>query len=135
MRFLRQLVARRSLDPALLPLVAFLCLMAVAAMQVACGEAAPSPEQVALGKLNFDKVCATCHGRDAHGLPKQGKDLHNNEFTQGLTDQELVEFLKVGRPSTHPLNTRGVDMPPRGGDPSMSDEKLLQVVAFLRTLN
>lgn len=122
-------------DPVLLSFVALLCLIAIAATQVACGgDAEASPEQVALGKLHFDRVCATCHGRDAHGLPKQGKDLHDNEFTHSLTDQELVDFLKVGRPSTHELNTRGVDMPPKGGDPTMTEDHLRQIVAFLRTL-
>ncbi len=135
MRFTHHSFAHRLLGPVRLSSLALLCLIIVASTQVACGDAAPSPEQVALGKLSFDQVCSTCHGRDARGLPKQGKDLHNNAFTQGLNDQELVEFLKVGRPATHPLNSRGVDMPPRGGDPSMTDEKLFQIVAFLRTLN
>lgn len=120
---------------------AFLSLLAVLAFALAAflvtgcgGNAEASPEQVALGKLHFDRVCATCHGRDARGLPKQGKNLHDNEFTQSLSDDELVAFLKRGRPSTHELNTRGVDMPPKGGDPTMTEEDLRQIVAFLRTL-
>ena len=27
------------------------------------------------GKAIFDRVCATCHGKDANGLPKLGKGL------------------------------------------------------------
>ena len=73
-------------------------------------------------------------GKDAKGLPKLGKNLHDNEFTKSQSDAELVEFLKVGRQANHPLNETGVDMPPKGGDPSISDEDLVNVVAFLRTL-
>jgi disulfide bond formation protein DsbB len=86
------------------------------------------------GRKIFSRVCATCHGQDAKGLPRLGKGLLNNEFVQSLSDQELVEFLKTGRPATHPLNETGVDMPPRGGDPSISDEDLHNVVAYVRTL-
>ncbi len=97
------------------------------------GSAAADPA-VAGGKAIFDRVCATCHGKDAKGLPRLGKNLHDNEFTKSLSDQELVAFLKEGRPANHPLNETGVDMPPKGGDPSITDEKLADVVAFLRTL-
>ncbi len=89
---------------------------------------------VAAGKAIFGRICATCHGKDAKGLPKLGKNLLANEFTASLSDQELIDFMKTGRPATHPLNETGVDMPPKGGDPSISDEDLANVVAFLRTL-
>jgi disulfide bond formation protein DsbB len=88
----------------------------------------------AAGETAFQTTCATCHGPDAHGLPNLGKDLHNNEFVGGLTDQEVVDFLKVGRPATDPLNTTGVDMPPKGGNPALDDEDLLNIVAYVRSL-
>lgn len=103
----------------------------------ACGGGRPGPADPAVqrGKVTFDRVCATCHGRDARGLPRLGKDLHDNQFTRGLGDAELVEFLKTGRPAYHPLNETGVDMPPKGGDPTITDEDLQNVVAYLRTLS
>ena len=42
--------------------------------------------------------------------------------------------IQVGRPAGDPLNDTGVDMPPRGGNPSLSDEDLAHIVAYLRTL-
>ena len=33
------------------------------------------------------------------------------------------------------LNDRGVDMPPKGGNPGLSDDDLRQVVAYLRSLS
>ena len=112
------------------------------ALAVACGgggggggdTAAPSPELVAAGEKHFMSTCATCHGRDANGLPNLGKGLRGNAFVQESDDEELVAFLKTGRPSAHPLNTTGVDMPPRGGNPALSDEDLAAIVAYARTL-
>lgn len=113
------------------------CSTVLLVLATACGGGSgggSADPAVAAGKAIFDRICATCHGKDAKGLPKLGKNLHDNEFTQSQSDQELVEFLKTGRPATHPLNETGVDMPPRGGDPSISDADLVNVVAFLRTL-
>ncbi len=80
------------------------------------------------------RTCATCHGPTAEGMPRLGKDLHDNAFTKSLDDAALVEFLKEGRPASHPLNERGVDMPPRGGNPALTDDDLGLIVAYLRTL-
>ena len=123
----------RSSDPAALALIA---LITVGTVLAACGGggAPPANQAAQQGKGIFDRICATCHGKDANGLPKLGKGLRNNEFTKSQSDQELVDFLKIGRPATHPLNTTGVDMPPKGGDPTISEADLVNVVAFLRTL-
>lgn len=105
---------------------------------VACGggggSSAANPEQVAAGEKVFMTTCATCHGRDAMGLPRLGKGLHHNQFVRGNDDQEMLEFLKVGRRANDPLNTTGVDMPPRGGNPALTDQDLQNVIAYVRTL-
>ncbi len=121
-------------DTLALTLIALFTLLAVLAACGGGGDTASADAGAAEGKKHFDKVCATCHGKDANGLPKLGKGLRNNEFTKSQSDAELVEFMKLGRPATHPLNTTGVDMPPKGGDPTITDEDLKNVVAFLRTL-
>jgi disulfide bond formation protein DsbB len=86
------------------------------------------------GETAFAGTCTACHGPDAHGMPGLGKDLHANAFVAEKSDEEMVAFLKVGRPASDPLNTTKVDMPPKGGNPALSDEDLLNVVAYLRTL-
>ncbi len=99
------------------------------------GEAPPSDAaSVQEGQQIYGRICATCHGGDANGMPSLGKGLRDNAYTQSLSDSELVEFLKEGRSAADPLNETGIDMPPRGGDPTISDEELLAVVAYLRTL-
>jgi hypothetical protein len=49
-------------------------------------------------------------------------------------DAELLEFVKTGRPVGDPLNTTGVDMPPKGGNPALSDVQILDIIAHIRTL-
>jgi len=98
------------------------------------GEAPAEKETLRRGRAAYDRICATCHGRDANGIQMLGKGLRDNDFSQALSDEELVEFLREGRPATHSLNTTGIDMPPRGGDPTLSDEDLANIVAYLRTL-
>ena len=89
--------------------------------------------KIARGEKLYQQTCATCHGADGHGMPKLGKDLHDNQFTRGLSDDEMLAFLKQGRPAWHEDNTQGVDMPPRGGNPALTDDDLLAIIAFQRT--
>jgi mono/diheme cytochrome c family protein len=88
----------------------------------------------AAGERLFQTTCFACHGVDAAGLPGQGKDLTTSVFTRGLSDEAFVEFVKVGRKVTDPLNTTGQDMPPYGGNPALSEQDLYDIVAYIRTL-
>jgi len=96
--------------------------------------AATSSGDATHGEELYQGTCSTCHGPDAEGIEGLGKDLNNNEFVQSLTDPELIAFLEVGRPASDPANEAGVDMPPKGGNPALSDQDLQDIVAFLRTL-
>ena len=105
-------------------------------LTVACGGGATedaSPE-VAQGRELFVGTCAACHGRDGHGMPSLGKDLHNNEYVQSLSQDELAEFFMEGRPINHPLNERGVEMPPAGGNPSLTMDDMQKIAAYVLTL-
>jgi disulfide bond formation protein DsbB len=51
-----------------------------------------------------------------------------------LSDAEFVSFVKNGRDITDPLNTTGLDMPPYGGNPALSEQDLFDIVAYIRTL-
>ena len=63
-----------------------------------------------------------------------GKALANNAFVQSLDEDGLFEFISKGRSPTDPLNTTGIQMPPKGGNPAMSEDDILDVIAYLRTL-
>lgn len=92
------------------------------------------PATVSQGEQLFMQ-CAACHGPDARGLPNLGKDLVTSEFVAGLTDEALLEFIKTGRPIWDPLNTTGIDMPGKGGNPALADEQILAIIAYIRSLS
>jgi len=87
------------------------------------------------GKTYFLQFCSSCHGQNALGLKGLGKDLVHSQFIQEKTDQELLEYVKKGRPVNDPLNTTGVPMPPKGGNPALTDEQILDIIAYLRTIH
>ena len=97
-------------------------------------EPAPSTGDVVAGEPLFQSTCSACHGTDAKGMPNLGKDLTTSEFLSSQTDEEMLAFIKIGRPIDHPDNTQGVDMPPKGGNPALSDDDILDIVAYVRTI-
>jgi disulfide bond formation protein DsbB len=60
--------------------------------------------------------------------------MTTSAFVKSQTDAQLVAFIKQGRPANDPANTTRVEMPPRGGIPTLTDAQLADIVAFLRTL-
>lgn len=121
-------------------LLAVLTLFLLAAVLVAaCGSSTPAPTptprgDAALGRDKFEATCSACHGPDAKGMPGLGKDLTTSAFAKGKTDDELLAFITKGRDPSDPLNTTGVAMPPRGGNPALSDNDLYDIIAFVRSL-
>ena len=49
-----------------------------------------------------------------------------------FTEEELANFINIGRPAGDPANMTGVDMPPRGGNPSLTDQDIRDVSAYLK---
>lgn len=86
------------------------------------------------GEQLFAGTCASCHGQDAKGLEGLGKDLTASEWVAEQTDDQLIEMINTGRPASHELNTTGVDMPPKGGNPALTDEQILDIIAYIQTL-
>jgi mono/diheme cytochrome c family protein len=77
------------------------------------------PEEI--GSELFLVNCSACHG--ATGLGGLGKNLHDNAFIQGRTDEELIDFILEGR--------RGTAMD--GFARSLSREDLAYVASLLRS--
>jgi disulfide bond formation protein DsbB len=117
-------------------------LFLVAILLSACGSSTPPPPtaiptpaaDLANGQQKFTGTCASCHGPDAKGMPSLGKDLTVSEFVKDKADADMLAFLLVGRPASDPLNTVGVDMPPKGGNPALTDKDLLDIIAYVRSL-
>jgi|GEM_PF-3417654 len=85
-------------------------------------EVTPSPTPVgdaAAGQKVFASGCKICHR----------KYTIHTDFIASKTDQELFEFIKIGGLPNQPLV-----MQPKGGKPSLTDEKLYDIIAYLRSL-
>ncbi len=93
------------------------------------------PAKVRAGENSFQTTCSACHGFNAMGIPGLGKSLIGSTFVNSQTDDQLLAFLQVGRPVTDPLNTTGVQMPARGGNPNFTDDKLVEIIAYIRSLD
>lgn len=98
-------------------------------------DAAPASGDAANGRDLYVETCQTCHGPEAEGVDGLGKPLVGSEFLASSSSEELVGFVKVGRPSSDPENTTGVDMPPKGGNPALSDEEIVDIAAYMESLN
>ncbi|MFN7020582.1 MAG: cytochrome c [Phycisphaerales bacterium] len=100
----------------------------------AAGGDAELAEFIASGNALFSRTCAACHGPGGVGVKGNGKPLVNNEFVRGLNDDELLAFIQRGRDPSDPKNTTGVGMPAKGGNPALSEDDLLDIIAYIRTL-
>ncbi|HNB52932.1 MAG TPA: cytochrome c [Anaerolineales bacterium] len=98
------------------------------------GQAEASIGDATVGKTKFESTCIACHGVDAKGLPNLGKDLTTSEFVRTTADLDLVAFVMKGRPPFDPANTTGVDMPPKGGNPALTEEDIKDIISYVRTL-
>ncbi len=86
----------------------------------------------ARGKGFYQQSCVVCHGVSLQGMPHQGVNLRHSKFVAASSDPSLHNFIKVGRKPGDPGSIQGLTMPPRGGNPTLSDSDLMDVVAYLR---
>lgn len=102
------------------------------------GDAAPanagSGGDAANGETVYLNTCASCHGADALGIQGLGKQLADSFYVQNTSEADLYTLIVNGRASDHPDNDTGVAMPPKGGNPSLSDESIADVIAYLKSL-
>lgn len=87
------------------------------------------------GETLYNQACVACHGPGGAGVTGLGKPFTTSEFLMTVDDGELIAFIKQGRDPSDPANTTGVAMPPKGGNPALSDEQLADIVAYVRTLH
>jgi glucose/arabinose dehydrogenase/mono/diheme cytochrome c family protein len=94
-------------------------------------------EVVTEGRDLFLAYCQSCHniGTSVVTGHNIGKALVDNEFVQDSTEEELLEFVRQGRAEDDPENITGYEMPPRGGNPDMTDEEILATIAYMKELN
>ena len=105
----------------------------------ASGPASPPPraavsESAVAGERRYLQTCAACHGPGGLGQPHMGANLRDSRFVREQSDDALVAFVKTGRPPGDPRSVLGLSMPARGGNPSLEDGQIRDIVVFLRTV-
>ena len=112
-----------------------LALVACGGSDDAAGNGDLGPGDATHGQDIYQTSCMGCHGLEGEGVEGLGKPWVNSDFIQARTDAELLQFLIEGRPSDHPENSTGIAMMPRGGNPNLTDADLMDLIAYMRTLN
>ncbi|MCL4869710.1 MAG: c-type cytochrome [Anaerolineae bacterium] len=120
----------------------FVLILVLVGLLAACGGGSSSNESqtvaisgdVIAGEQAYIGSCSSCHGFDAKGLPGLGKDMTTSTFIDGMTEEQFVAFVKAGRSISDPANTTGVDMPPKGGNPALSDTDIINIRAYIFSL-
>ncbi len=102
-------------------------------------DTAPPPSSGAgdpvAGEDIYKATCTACHGGDLAGIDGLGLPLAPSDFVSSQSEKDLAAFITQGRPTSDPDSTTGVDMPPKGGNPSLDDQDLLDVAAYLQAQN
>jgi mono/diheme cytochrome c family protein len=96
---------------------------------------ATHPGDPLAGAESYEPTCSTCHAADLSGVGGLGGPLSPNTFVESSTEAEIVDLIIGGVPRDHPGNTMGVDMAPRGGNPSLTDQNIRDISAYLKSQN
>lgn len=83
----------------------------------------------------YKSSCTACHGGDLAGVAGLGLPLAPSDFVSSQSAEDLAAFIAKGRPTSDPASTTGVDMPPKGGNPSLDDQDLLDLATYLQAQN
>lgn len=87
-----------------------------------------------VGHEAFITSCSACHGKQGEGVEGSGVPLRGSDFVKGLSESELVAFVKRGRQSWDPDSKTGIDMPPKGGNPALSDATLADIITYIKSI-
>ncbi len=88
-----------------------------------------------VGREQYRASCAACHGQRGEGVQGVGLPLVGSAFVSGSSDGELAALVMSGRPIWHADNQTGMDMPPKGGNPTLTSAQIEDIVKYIRELN
>lgn len=86
--------------------------------------------EITAGRTLYENNCAVCHGPDGEGAMPGVRSMTVNTGWPKKSDQELVAMIINGVESTD----GPVSMPPKGGNPSLTEEQIHSIVNYLRRL-
>jgi mono/diheme cytochrome c family protein len=90
--------------------------------------AAADPATAEAGQSVYAQTCIACHGVNGKGMIPGVSDLTAADGPLAKSDDALITSIRDG------LVTPGkaLSMPPKGGNPSLSDADIKAVLAYLR---
>lgn len=81
------------------------------------------------GKEIYEATCVACHGKDGKGVLPGTPNLRKKDGVMAKSDEELIRNTLNGYQSPgSPLA-----MPPKGGNPSLTEADMRAVVQYMRT--
>jgi len=80
----------------------------------------------------FKETCGVCHGENAEGTPGLAPALKGNAWVKGASEGDLATTITKGRDGAA---KRHKDIPGPMPANSMSDNRLKNVIAYLKELN
>ena len=91
--------------------------------------AAADPATAEAGQSVYAQTCIACHGATGKGAIPGVSDLTKADGPLAKSDDTLFASIRDG------LVTPGkpLSMPPKGGNPSLSDEEIQAVLEYLRS--
>ena len=101
---------------------------AAAAWLVSFGAPAVADDAVKAGETIYSQTCIACHGTDGKGTIPGVSDLTMADGPLAKSDETLIASIRDG------LVTPGrpLSMPPKGGNPSLTDGEIQAVLEYLR---
>jgi mono/diheme cytochrome c family protein len=73
----------------------------------------------------YHNTCITCHGEDGHGTRRGMPDLTTG--VMAYSSSSLTEHIRHG----FQTRRRPLAMPPKGGNPDLTDEDIRNVLSYL----
>ncbi len=83
---------------------------------------------VTAGRTIYSQTCIACHGANGKGAIPGVADLTNVEGALSKPDEELMNSITDGFQSPG----SALAMPPNGGNPTLAEEDVKAVLAYLR---
>jgi len=77
----------------------------------------------------YFRSCVVCHGDDGSGTMPGVPDLTDSEALFRDGDQAIVARLKTGI-----QRSGGIAMPPRGGDPDLTEKQLHSLLQYVKRI-